>query len=172
MKLVESYLAREPKSRPALLDARNRRMAEAERDYADAVQQFARDMLGSVDTFDRICEMLVQDVLKGNAAELHSERESLLSDFRRRVDLLQQACDGARRAEQATGIALPEVTRLDEEAKTLREKVTRLESRWQTEDDLEVLAADRFPLPAGKLETLTRKYPPPQSWYDEHGGEG
>ena len=35
MKLVESYLAREPKSRPALLDARNRRMAEAERDYAE-----------------------------------------------------------------------------------------------------------------------------------------
>ena len=144
-------------------------MAEAERDYAHAVQQFARDMLGSVDTFESIYEMLVQGVLNGKGAELHTERESLFSDFRRRIDLLQQACDGAWRAEQATGIALPELTRLEEEAKTLRDKVARLESRWQTEDDLEVLAADRFSLPAGKVETLKRKYPPPQSWYDQEG---
>ena len=167
MTLVESYLATEAKSRPALLDARTSRMAEAEREYAHAVQQFAREMLGSVDTFESICEMLVQDVLKGKGAELHTERESLLSDFRRRVDLLQQACEGARRAEQATGMILPERTLLAEEAKTLREKVTRLESRWQTEDDLEVLAADLFPLPASKLETLKLEYPPPQSWYDQ-----
>jgi len=169
MTLVESYLAREFESRPALLDARTRQMAEAEREYAHAVQQFARDMLGSVQTFESLYEMIVQDVLSGKAAELHAERESLLSEFRRRVDLLQKACDGVRRAEQATGMTLSEATRLDEEAKTLREKVTRLESRWQTEDDLEVLAADRFPLPAGKLETLKRKYPPPQSWYDQEG---
>lgn len=39
--------------------------------------------------------------------------------------------------------------------------------RWQTSQDLVQLLIEKFSLPSDKLQTLSAKYQPPPSWYEE-----
>jgi hypothetical protein len=70
---------------------------------------------------------------------------------------------------RAMGFDTPLLGRYEASAVEFERLRLRIASRWKTAEDLEDLVADSIPLPAGKLEAIRRKYPPPQEWYDQEG---
>lgn len=110
---------------------------------------------------------ITRSVSQGQTDAVHRCR----SDFARLVDSrLSQLRQALRLADMASVVGETECPG-NKELPVLIQNLERFRSKiiaaWNSEADLEELAAAEFPLSAPHLKELVGKYPPPAQWYEE-----
>src|SRR5262249_8278253 len=132
--------------RLATLDAWKQSLHSTGQNYARAVQEAIRPLLGAVGLFDASWQLLCQEVLAGKILDMPRVREAFLDAFKEHLRFLRVAQGLARFAERIAESGLPEAKQLDAEAEVLGQKLTKLAARWRTAEDLEDLAAESIEL--------------------------
>lgn len=116
----------------------------------------------SLELWEDLCEEALR---KGDAAPLHAQRDSCESFLRsglENIDACLRVTEG--HADPATGVLRARLTALRDQLAT---KYSELFPKWQTVEDLEeILLTPRIP-PLDVRIGLARRFPPPQSWFDE-----
>jgi hypothetical protein len=120
------------------------RLDDEAQDYARAVGEGVRSLLGSARWFDEGYRGILRDVSSGKAAEIQKVREPILDAFQHRLALLFQAARLARHAEQLTGHVLPELAPLEAEVGEMGKRLMSLMTRWQTAGDLAGLTEEKI----------------------------
>lgn len=129
----------------ALLDAapcldhlaeQKQKIDDAAQEYARAVEEGVRPLLGTAGWFDESYKGILRDVASGKAAEIQAAREPILDACYHRLALLFQAGRLARHAKQLTGRVMPGGVQLDAEIGEMGGRLLSLASRWHTVEDL------------------------------------
>ena len=135
-----------------------RQIDQAAQDYAREVQEGVRTLLGSVQSFEEGCKVLLREAANGRAAEMHAIRGPFLDAYQGRLKRLRLATELARHASRASGRDLPEVALLDAELGGLGLRWLSLASRWHRAEDLERLTEEQIRQRMSQVEF--RRSPP------------
>ena len=141
------------------LAEQKQKIDDANQEYARAVEEGVRPLLGTAKWFDESYKGLLRDVANGKAAEIQKNRELILDACYRRLALLFRAGRLARHAEQLTGHALPGEVQLDSDIGEMGRRLSSLAARWHTAEDLANLTAESLELRVTptELRRLTRE---------------
>jgi hypothetical protein len=123
---------------------------------------------GSEAHFKEIWRQLVLVVAQGRIVEAHAVRPHLLASIDKCLNWLKRirarAVDlqamGGREATPDPEELLPDIVGLE------RLKAD-LFDRWQSPEDLELLAVNHYPLSKSHLEDIATSHPPAPEWYTE-----
>jgi hypothetical protein len=151
----------------APLEAWRRSLDTSGQEYAREVETGVRSILGASHRFQEAWEACRAQVVAGQAAAVQAFRDRFIRSFEQRLAHLREALQLVQFAARVAGRELQEAEQLQAEISALAPALDRLASRWRTQEDLEELAAEDFPLPAAELKAIAAKHPPPQAWYDE-----
>lgn len=124
-------------------------------------------MKGSARAFENVWQNIVLVVAKGETSAPQAARPKLLSMFATRLNQLKHT-----RAFVASLFPLGRADLADallSEIEGMERLKARVFDRWQSEDDLEKLAVELYPLSQSRLEKIAATYAPPAEWYQ--GGE-
>ncbi len=110
---------------------------------------------------------LCQTVYDGRAAQAHTQRDEFEAGCKLRLSLLGRVftvlnappTSEVVEAEWANQILL----QLGEAHKLFR----KIFGAWKTQEDLEHLAAQDFPLGSRELKKIAASHPPPAAWYEQ-----
>ena len=114
----------------------------------------------------KLWEDLCKEALRtGDAAPLHDQHDSCESSFRsvlENIDVCLRVTEG--HTDTATGVLRARLTALRDQQAT---KYGELFPKWRTLEDLEDILLARMIPPLDVRIDLAKRFPPPQSWYDE-----
>lgn len=133
---------------------------------ADLIVELA---LSHAEQLRRLWQSYCAEGMAGRSAEVHARRGDLLRQFQVRARLLARGRAIADQVFRLTGKQPIGASALPEAAADLERLESSIFTRWKTQEDLEDLLAELFPLPSDRLEELARKYPPPPAWYEQEG---
>ena len=135
-----------------------RQIDQAAQDYADRVQEGVRTLLGSVQSFDENCRVILREASNGRAAEMHAIRGPFLDAYQGTLKRLRLATELTRHASRVACRDLPEVALLDAELGGLGLRWLSLASRWHRAEDLERLTEEQIRQRMSQVEF--RRSPP------------
>jgi hypothetical protein len=107
---------------------------------------------------------LCEEVYAGRAEKAQAAQADFEERLTRSVAVLKQACDQLEEAAQHLGPTAPSA---DEPRRHLAELMMLREgtvARWKTQEDLEDLAAQEYPLSRADLQQLAKDHPVPPEW--------
>ena len=107
-------------------------------------------------------QKLFRDVIASKRVdELHASREKLLRLYDDHIAIAER---NSSRAENVGSLLASDFAAIADEIRTQRDD---LFSKWQTKDGLYRVLIDLMMPSHERRRELARKYPPPQSWYEE-----
>lgn len=117
----------------------------------------------------RLWQSYCAEGMAGRTGEVHARREDFLRQFQARARLVARARTIAESVFRLTGRQPVGAGALPEAAADLERLEASIFTRWKTQEDLEDLLAEMYPLPNSRLEELGQKYQAPTAWYEQEG---
>ncbi len=117
----------------------------------------------------RLWQSCCVEGIAGRTAEVHARREEFLRQFQVKARLLARGRTIADQVFRLTGKQPIGASALPEAAADLERLESSIFTRWKTQEDLEDMLAEMYPLPNSRLEELGQKYQAPPAWYEQEG---
>jgi hypothetical protein len=149
----------------AALEARKQLLDSEAQAYANEVCARARGLLGAARQLKEGWDLCCRLVAAGHTGEIHTTRDRFLQAFATRLAHLRLAYSLVRFASRTAASELSEAGELAAEIDILGPMLSRLEVRWQSQEDLEDLVAESLAPTSQKLEAVAQRYGGPSTWH-------
>ena len=143
------------------------RPSESEAEYGERANAQLDRLVDDIYALTPFWEKVSASARKWGADELHSLRDKVELVWRAKASLLADVELIGNRIVRATGQTPRAWSNLEQSRKLIAEFESNILNRWQSLDDLEEILLGPMQLSQEQCIELAKRFPPPQSWYEE-----